>query len=392
MQRRWLTWLFITFIFLGNLSVLIGLFHLFTFDSVANLLIAILLALVFLFVAPITTVLPSGAKWRPGILIVMVGIFLLPPDLTTLVAIPGLIRICIKHKENWKPYFITIGHVALGTYTGALMYQFVVRTVGLQTVWGTLVAVFSGLIVHLFVNRLISTMIVALKKNRRFLQQLRLVFREFIEGYMISYTVVAMTVMLCLKYGWYISVLGLIVEFGLLRSIWHYSNMRRWRETALTDALTHLQNRIAWNDFVQVTALKINQASLAVIDLDYFKQVNDVFGHTVGDKVLEYVGTTLKRNFSEQVGLFRYGGDEFILFYPHKPAEYQFVIDKFHAVIREMNLEWQQKNLPVRASIGIANCPLDADNITELFILADKLMYHTKSMNKLHSENTAELK
>jgi diguanylate cyclase (GGDEF)-like protein len=88
---------------------------------------------------------------------------------------------------------------------------------------------------------------------------------------------------------------------------------RRFRDEAMTDPLTGLPNRRAWNDVLQQRLAGGGQQTLclAILDLDHFKQINDAHGHAVGDQVLRQAGETAVASLRQDDFVARLGGDEF---------------------------------------------------------------------------------
>ena len=86
-------------------------------------------------------------------------------------------------------------------------------------------------------------------------------------------------------------------------------------EQALTDTLTGLKNRRALNNALQTLLSKGQHFSVVQMDLDFFKSVNDTYGHAAGDHVLKTVGDILRRHLRDQDVIVRLGGDEFVLIF-----------------------------------------------------------------------------
>src|ERR1700680_847632 len=152
------------------------------------------------------------------------------------------------------------------------------------------------------------------------------------------------------------------------------------------DALTELPNRA---DFVEclartIDAAKLNEASFAVlsIDLDRFKEVNDMFGHAVGDDVLRQMSQQL-RALAGDAYLARLGGDEFTLIAPNgdHPALAEIFARRLHAGVapeREQN----GQHLRVGISIGIAIFPADGPDATTLLNNADAALSRAKAAGR----------
>ena len=152
---------------------------------------------------------------------------------------------------------------------------------------------------------------------------------------------------------------------------------------AFTDFLTGLPNRDLYEDRLrmEMTHAWREEAELAValIDLDDFKEVNDRLGHTVGDEVIREIARRIHGALREGDTLARFGGDELVAILPMKDVEpyINLVLDRVLGAI-EPALEVGGERLNIRASIGAAIYPRDADTTEDLLRRADLAMYRVK--------------
>jgi diguanylate cyclase (GGDEF)-like protein len=170
------------------------------------------------------------------------------------------------------------------------------------------------------------------------------------------------------------------------------SQLRRALESeklrADTDRLTELLNTGAFRERVEQEILRAQRykhpLSLAYIDLDNFKQVNDLQGHALGDKLLKQVSETIANNIRIIDIAGRIGGDEFSICLPETDGEQVCkVIDKLAKALDTMT---SQSGWQVTASIGVVTCTEFCETYDELLGKADKLMYTAKEKGK----NTVE--
>ena len=155
----------------------------------------------------------------------------------------------------------------------------------------------------------------------------------------------------------------------------------RLAEMAFADPLTELPNRRAFFDRLDVELLRSRRTgrplSVALVDLDGFKAVNDTHGHAAGDAALRHVAQTMKRRTRGYDLVARYGGDEFVLLFPDTPKE---IVDAISKRFREIPGADGPVAMPARLTLswGIASRPDDGDAANELLRAADARLYEGK--------------
>lgn len=148
------------------------------------------------------------------------------------------------------------------------------------------------------------------------------------------------------------------------------------------DALTGLANRNSFYDRLRqaIALTRRNKVPLAVLflDLDRFKEVNDLLGHHVGDLLLQEVAERLRKCVRESDTVARLAGDEFtVILYDIGPEDAEAIARKIISSLgHSFSLEGQEINLGV--SIGIAQCPRDTEDEDDLVRFADMAMYEAK--------------
>ena len=153
------------------------------------------------------------------------------------------------------------------------------------------------------------------------------------------------------------------------------------------DPLTGLPNRRLLTDRLNQAMLYAtrNRTLLAVcyLDLDGFKQVNDVFGHAAGDQLLQETAHRLKSAVRCNDTVCRLGGDEFVLLLNewHKREDVAVVLDKVLAII-QLPVELETSQAHVSASIGVSFFADDSDDANQLLLYADQAMYRAKQQGK----------
>lgn len=151
----------------------------------------------------------------------------------------------------------------------------------------------------------------------------------------------------------------------------------------LRDPLTGLHNRRFMDEALlkEFARAKREQYALSLImlDLDFFKHVNDTYGHAVGDQVLVTLSEHLKAHARESDIVCRYGGEEFLIAMPRMTPEQAFKkIDSLRQIIAQTPVMYGNIPILVTISAGVASFPEHGDDIDALLRLADNAMYRSK--------------
>lgn len=157
---------------------------------------------------------------------------------------------------------------------------------------------------------------------------------------------------------------------------------------SITDALTGIANRrhFEWRLSEEVERARRYKYPLSalLLDLDHFKQVNDNYGHQIGDIVLQQVAQRLKNSLRRTDFLARYGGEEFVVLAPQTPAERAIILgERLRQVIAESPITVADDlQIRITLSVGIAVFPDHAQNESELIGAADAALYKAKQMGR----------
>lgn len=159
-------------------------------------------------------------------------------------------------------------------------------------------------------------------------------------------------------------------------------NMQRsLRNLIVKDSLTDLYNRRYCNQNLKNLSeqyIKTGEPyTLAIADIDFFKKVNDTYGHTAGDEVLVSVAQIMKKSMSGKGFAARWGGEEFLLVYTGCDMETTLTyLEMLVEAIREMCVEYGDKVIKITISIGVATG--NGDSVDKVLCTADNRLYHAK--------------
>lgn len=155
---------------------------------------------------------------------------------------------------------------------------------------------------------------------------------------------------------------------------------------SMQDALTKLANRAAFDDYFAKAMVRFHhkpfQLALVVIDIDDFKQINDTYGHTAGDKTLQVIANTVVKNVSKGVFVGRYGGEEFVLIYSKTQEDALIAeLNTLNKYVARLPFKFKSNKVSITLSIGATHIKAD-DNIHIAFERADQAMYTAKKQGK----------
>lgn len=161
------------------------------------------------------------------------------------------------------------------------------------------------------------------------------------------------------------------------------------REDALSDSLTGLANRKGFDQALVACLTPPETAqqgpSLLMADIDFFKRVNDTYGHVFGDKVLRAVAQILKNHVKGKDTAARYGGEEFVVLLPGTPLDGAHqVAERIRATVENCRIRRIDKNetvANVTVSVGVA-CYRQGESVTEFIARADSALYASKNQGR----------
>lgn len=158
-------------------------------------------------------------------------------------------------------------------------------------------------------------------------------------------------------------------------------------QQAIQDPLTGIHNRRAFDIRLQEEFHRFQRYgqgfSLLVIDLDHFKRVNDLYGHTTGDQCLKEVTRRMGAVLRKSDFLARYGGEEFAVILPGIEAEgAKAVAEKLRSCVEKTRFLYQGQRVPLTISVGVAQTKVDEESPQHLFERADAALYEAKKRGR----------
>jgi diguanylate cyclase len=163
-------------------------------------------------------------------------------------------------------------------------------------------------------------------------------------------------------------------------------HLEEQRQKALVDPLTGLPNRAAWSERLEHEIAQWQQhgntLSLAMLDLDHFKRINDNYGHLAGDKVLKIIATVLRKRLRSHDFIARFGGEEFVLLLPATPpAVGAKLLETLRAAIEACPFHFKGERVTITLSMGLASFR-PGEHSDLVLKRADQALYRAKNAGR----------
>lgn len=170
--------------------------------------------------------------------------------------------------------------------------------------------------------------------------------------------------------------------------------VRKERLRAMTDLLTELPNREAWQERLAFEYNRWQRYShpltVGVLDIDLFKRVNDSYGHKAGDRVLQLVAREFRERLRTTDFVARFGGEEFVVLFPETgPADARTVVDKLREHVSKLPFHFRGEPVTVTFSAGLAGF-VPGDTEESVFDRADRALYQAKGAGRDRVITSAE--
>jgi len=157
------------------------------------------------------------------------------------------------------------------------------------------------------------------------------------------------------------------------------------KKSAYLDKLTNVFNRNYLQEHKDF--INLNDYILVTVDIDFFKKINDTYGHDVGDKILKQMANVIHLNLRKKIDfIIRYGGEEFLLLIKAKKDNHLMALDVLHRVFNSVQKTkfyiGKDESINVTISIGVNMFPGDSRTFQDAFKLADIALYHAKNKGR----------
>ena len=153
-----------------------------------------------------------------------------------------------------------------------------------------------------------------------------------------------------------------------------YDYLINYKEERTIDSLTKVYNRFFLeNSFEQIFKF-YKEKIIAMLDIDFFKKINDTYGHQAGDKILAYFAEHIQKNLRKDDLIIRYGGEEFLIFMPNTSKEEAYIV--LHKIKNSLK---DVDGIKFTFSAGIAN---EGETLAEMIKIADDRLYKAKKSGR----------
>lgn len=160
----------------------------------------------------------------------------------------------------------------------------------------------------------------------------------------------------------------------------------RTKYLSMTDELTQLLNRRSFDidfkkEFVRAQRYS-NNLTLAIFDIDFFKKINDTYGHLCGDYVLQEISKAALQTFRQTDSVYRIGGEEFgVILTETDINQSQIPLERFRKTVETLKLIYNNQIIQVSVSIGAGQYTLESDT-QDLLTKVDKALYQAKNTGR----------
>jgi diguanylate cyclase (GGDEF)-like protein len=176
-----------------------------------------------------------------------------------------------------------------------------------------------------------------------------------------------------------------VIGYQIAATLKQFQKISSIKDQAIYDKLTNVHNRRYFDEKVKAETQKSFSSrtplSLVMIDIDFFKKVNDTYGHHAGDSILSKIAFLLKNSVRKDDTVARYGGEEFVLVLPGAKLEVTAIIaERIRRLVETTPFEIESGQIHITISMGISNIPThQAKSGEDLVKMADQALYKAKN-------------
>ncbi|XJZ26752.1 GGDEF domain-containing protein [Bacillota bacterium Lsc_1132] len=362
---------------IGVISIFIVIRNLVAIEQPSMAIELAMVSLLFLLFSPFMITLPSGASFRPAMAFILFSILNFDYKIAILAALPGTIASVWGKKKPLSKFFLMIGHLSIGIFAAGFVYHKLVPAFSPTNYAFAVMA--ASLLLHFAVNRFVAAIIVAYRKQRSLKAQLSSIVNDLNWGYITTYLIGVLMFLVFQTYHLTGVLLSTLLLLAVYQSFLYSQKLKMMEEKVYLDGLTKAESRLSWEEFAKQMKKNstFNSGIVYMMDLDYFKSINDSYGHYFGDRVLQEFVSHIRKEMKQKYRLFRYGGDEFILFVYSAAKDYRDSCEEINQMILRQNDIWKKKGLAVSISFGSAFLS-ESDPFEKVVMKADQLMYKNK--------------
>jgi len=163
-------------------------------------------------------------------------------------------------------------------------------------------------------------------------------------------------------------------------------------DKSITDPLTGLFTRGYFEDYLKLYTRTVHELpedadqrvmTLVMVDIDFFKKVNDVHGHQAGDFVLQKIAHVMKKSFRKNDIVCRYGGEEFLIILPTTNLSGALIAgEKLREHVEAEHIEFEGTHIPITISLGVGEVDHETETYTETMGRADAALYEAKESGR----------
>ena len=311
------------------------------------------------------------------------AVLLLPPILAAALVVFTYVhmRRRVARQQIFRIVYSTCTVVLATEIAGAILYAGMPAGSypGLPTAWRGVAVIVVAALMRWFINHgLVVTAILLSSPNTPGKEALGSFSDNIVECAAVSLG--AVTALVVSHDPWYV-VLVLLPMLVLHRSLL----LRQYEVAARTDAKTGLANAMHWSQMARAEIARAERDSTSVgilmLDLDFFKKINDNYGHLTGDVVLKAVADALKREARDYDLVGRFGGEEFLILLPGlNPADLALTAERFRQRASDLTVISPDTNefVSATASAGAVSFPADGQDLDELLLTVDAALYRAK--------------